>query len=43
MEKGGREESVLTDESEPERGKDGLRFFPPQSNQGAGHSAALSS
>lgn len=30
--KGGREESVLTDESEAARGKDGLRFSPPQSN-----------
>lgn len=26
MEKGGREQSVLTDESEPARGKDGLRI-----------------
>lgn len=39
MEKGGREESVLTDESEPARGKDGLRITPSPVQPG-GHSTA---
>lgn len=40
MEKGGREESVLTDESEPARGKDGLQITPSP-DQPDGHSTAL--
>lgn len=32
MEKGGREVSILTDESESARVKDSLRILPPQTN-----------
>ena len=32
MEKGGREQSILTDESESARVEDGLQTPPPQSN-----------
>lgn len=39
-EKGGREESVLTDESEPAKGKDGLQITPSPVRPG-GHSTAL--
>lgn len=39
MEKGGREECVLTDESEPAMGKAGLRITPSPAQPG-GHSTA---
>lgn len=39
MEKGGREESVFTDESEPAMGKAGLRITPSPAQPG-GHSTA---